>query len=218
MKVSKRLQIICDMVDKGSHIVDVGCDHAHVCIKLTIEKDVQAIASDINSNAINIAKENIKKHGLEDRIQTVLTDGTSGIDIKNKTIIICGMGTKTIISIISSMEYKKVNSIVIQSNHNIEGLRKFLFSKNFEVIEEYYLVENKKHYVIFKVIPNSNINYNKKDILYGPILRKNSKNYLEYLIKRENKILINLPKSKYIKRYSQNKKIRRIEKELKNLI
>ena len=50
-----------------------------------VEKNIEIIASDVNENALNNAKQNIKKYKLEDKIKVVLSDGLSKIDIKQNS-------------------------------------------------------------------------------------------------------------------------------------
>ena len=57
MQIRNRLKAIASLVDKGANVIDVGCDHALLDIYLTLYNENNCIASDINENAYNIAKE-----------------------------------------------------------------------------------------------------------------------------------------------------------------
>ena len=61
MNLSKRLNAVATLVDIGVRVIDVGCDHAYLDIFLTQNNDNNCIATDINENALNGAKYNIKK-------------------------------------------------------------------------------------------------------------------------------------------------------------
>ena len=61
MKISKRLQTIADMISEGEKVIDVGCDHALLDIYLSNYKNCLCVAADINSNALEQAKYNIKR-------------------------------------------------------------------------------------------------------------------------------------------------------------
>ena len=90
------------MVDKGNNIYDIGCDHALLDIYLAINNDNHCTASDINQNALNNAIKNIEKYHLSDKIDTVISDGLKNITLKeDSTIILSGMGSRTIIDILS---------------------------------------------------------------------------------------------------------------------
>ena len=61
--ISLKLKAIAFFIDKNDRVVDVGCDHAYLDIYLVkngLCKNI--IASDINENALNIAKNNIQKN------------------------------------------------------------------------------------------------------------------------------------------------------------
>ena len=80
MNLSKRLEAVATLVDIGTNVIDVGCDHAYLDIYLTLNNENKCIATDINENALNMAKSNIKKYKLSKKIKTILTDGLQGID------------------------------------------------------------------------------------------------------------------------------------------
>ena len=59
---SKRLLEIASLVPVHSTVVDVGCDHALLDIYLTLHRNCNCTASDINENCLKSARENIKKY------------------------------------------------------------------------------------------------------------------------------------------------------------
>ena len=66
IKLSKRLEAISSLVPINSSIIDIGCDHALLDIYMYQKKiSNKIIASDINANALNNAKKNIKKYKLD---------------------------------------------------------------------------------------------------------------------------------------------------------
>ena len=64
MNLSNRLKAVATLVCKDSRVIDVGCDHAYLDIYLTLYNNNSCIATDINKNALEIAKNNIKKYNL----------------------------------------------------------------------------------------------------------------------------------------------------------
>lgn len=213
MKLSNRLQTICDLVEENASIIDVGCDHALIDIYLVLHKQVTAIAADVNQNALAIAQENIRKYQLEQEIKTVLTDGVMGLDITNKTIIICGMGTQTIMNIIKNINQYTMKEMIIQSNHDISKLRKFLAQEGFAIIDEVYLEERGKSYIIMKVRVG-HMEYQEVDYLVGPIIKKKYPEYVREYWKKRKQILSQIPEHKQDKRMQLAKIIEQIEKEL----
>ena len=64
MKLTKRLNEIVSLIDEGTNVIDIGCDHALLDIYLTLNKKNKCIAADINKNALESAIKNIKKYNL----------------------------------------------------------------------------------------------------------------------------------------------------------
>ena len=115
IKLSKRLQLVASFVDDNASIIDVGCDHAHLSIYLVQNKsNINIVASDINPNPLNIAKENKKKYQLEDKIELELKDGINNLNKKIDTIIISGMGGILISNIINNKDnLKNIKTIIL---------------------------------------------------------------------------------------------------------
>ena len=201
MKLSKRLEAIANLVDT-KRVIDVGCDHGYLDIYLTLYKDCNCIASDISSNAIDSCINNISKYNLTNKIETIITDGINGILInKEDTIIISGMGTKTIIDILNNKDLS--NTIIISSNNNLENLRRFMVSIGFYIDNEIYVYEHNIPYVIIKFI-KGNKEYNDYEYLLGSIVI-NDKNYKNYILNHYDEILTKIPKkNKELIEYYQN--------------
>ena len=68
--ITPRLKTVIDNV-KHKKIADIGTDHAYIPIFLA-EKNLadRVIATDINEGPLNIARDNIKRKGLENKIET----------------------------------------------------------------------------------------------------------------------------------------------------
>lgn len=65
-----RLSLVAEMVREGVSLLDVGTDHAFLPIFLAQRgKCTKAIAADIARAPLQRARENIKEHGLEDKIE-----------------------------------------------------------------------------------------------------------------------------------------------------
>lgn len=204
MILSNRLKAVATLVDINSRVIDIGCDHAYLDIYLTKNNNNTCIATDINPNALKIAKSNIKKYDLEEKIETILTDGLNGIDIKKSdNIVIAGMGTHTILDILRGK--KLSNTLIISSNNDISLLRKEVVNLGYIIDSEIFLIDKEKPYIIIKFI-KGNINYTKEDIKLGPILKYN-KDYIDYLINKNSLILNKISKRKLFIRLKYKIKI-----------
>ena len=139
MKINNRLKKIGDLVDSNSLILDIGCDHALLDIYLVKNKIVQkAIASDIKEGPLKHAEENIKKYKLEDKIETRLKDGLDAYTDDVNTVIISGIGGR---SIIGMFKYKpkitkKIKTVIVSPNNYQIEVRKFFCQIGFKIVDE----------------------------------------------------------------------------------
>lgn len=170
MKISKRLETIASLIPNNSKVIDVGCDHALLDIYLSTEKDCECIASDVNENALDQAKYNISRFQAE-RITTILTDGLEGISIEEKDIIvISGMGTGTIKSILEDRFLP--HRLIISTHTDFEELRRIVISLGYQIQDEKYVEEKGKHYIIMD-FQKGYREYAEEDFKFGPILKYN---------------------------------------------
>ena len=106
MKLSKRLLSIIPHIQDEDSIIDVGCDHAYLDIYLAQHKNLKKIiAVDIMEGPLLIAKKNIKTNDLENVIKVVRSDGLEKLTKDINTVIITGLGGKTITNILKKDEY-----------------------------------------------------------------------------------------------------------------
>ena len=193
-KLSNRLKAIVKFVDKKDSIVDVGCDHGYLSIYLVENKLVKkVIASDINQNALNSAINNIKKSNLN--IETVLSDGIKDVNLKGiNTLVISGMGTSTILHILSdNSKLKNINKILLQSNNDHEDLRRNLNKIGYYLEDEIYTFDKGKWYVTCKFVKSLQTN-TEEVIKYGLL---NNNEYNEYLLRYEENIVKRIPWSSF---------------------
>lgn len=189
MKISTRLQAIADIVPNESKVIDVGCDHALLDIYLSLEKNCECIAADINENALEQAKYNIKRYGVKN-IKTVLTDGLNNIEVNdNDIIVISGMGYTTIEHILTTN--KTSNTLIISAHNDWDFLRRTVTKLGYKIITEKFVTDKKKHYIIIKFKKGEG-KYSDIDLLYGPILKEN-KDYLNVLYNNTFEIYEKVP-------------------------
>ena len=186
MNLSKRLQAVATLVDVGRKVIDVGCDHAYLDIYLTLNNENKCIATDINENALNNAIKNIEKHNLTDKIEVKLTNGLTDIKVNKKdNIVICGMGTHTILDILKTN--KLSNTLIISSNNDIDILRREVANLGYFIDSEIFIIDKGKPYIIIK-FKKGYKKYNENDYIFGPILKYNIQ-YKKYIINKYKKII-----------------------------
>ncbi|MGN1337661.1 MAG: tRNA (adenine(22)-N(1))-methyltransferase TrmK [Candidatus Coprovivens sp.] len=211
-KISNRLLALTQFVDKKDTIVDVGCDHGLLSIYLVENKLCKSvIASDVNQNALNNAINNIKKRKLN--IPTFLSDGINNIPMKGlNTIIISGMGTSTIMHILSeSDKIKNINKIIIQSNNNHETLRRFMNEMDYYMDKEIVIFDKGKWYITYSFIKSVYDN-TEKELKYGYL--SNDK-YNKYMCDDLNKIIKKIPIFS-INRWKKSVELYKLKRAIKN--
>ena len=204
IKLSKRLLAIANLVDDNSKVVDIGCDHGLVSIYLAMNKqNISIIASDINQNALDNAIKNINKYHLEDKIKVCLSNGLDNINDEIDTIIISGMGGHTIVDILTNNQEKlnTVNNIIIQSNNDIEYVRRKIVKLGYYISKEKLILDKNIYYTVI-LFTKGKKKYTNKEYYFGPILLKeNSKIFIEKKNKEYTKLVNiknNIPKRKLL--------------------
>ena len=204
IKLSKRLLSIANLVSDNSKVADIGCDHGLVSIYLAMNKqNISIIASDINQNALDNAIKNINKYHLEDKIKVCLSNGLDNINDEIDTIIISGMGGHTIVDILTNNQEKlnTVNNIIIQSNNDIEYVRRKIVKLGYYISKEELILDKNIYYTVI-LFTKGKKKYTNKEYYFGPILLKeNSKIFIEKNNKEYTKLLNiknNIPKRKLL--------------------
>ena len=151
-KLSDRLGTAAEMVRAGAVVADVGTDHAYLPIALCLSgRATRAIAADIHEGPLARARENICAWGLEDRIETRLTDGLCGLEGAHPTdVLILGMGGELIARILSDAPFVRDGAIrlILQPMTHPEVVRAYLAQNGFTIVEE-RLIKEEKIYQIF---------------------------------------------------------------------
>ena len=80
MELSKRLFMTASMVERGSIVADVGCDHGYTAIYL-VQNGIcpRVLAMDVNEGPLARARDHIREAGLSAYIETRLSDGLSAM-------------------------------------------------------------------------------------------------------------------------------------------
>lgn len=158
MQLSTRLKMVADCVSKGSIVADVGCDHAYISIYLMEHNLAQhIIALDINKGPLQRAKENIKQYGLEEKIQTRLSNGLLKLKPKEADcIVIAGMGGELMKNILieGAACVAQAKELILQPQSEIYKIRRYLHTIGFNIIFENMCIDDGKFYVVIKAVPS----------------------------------------------------------------
>ena len=203
--LSERLKKIADKVlENTCSVADIGTDHAYIPIYLIKEgRCKKTIASDVNKGPLDIAFTNIKKEGLEEKVELRLGSGLNTINIGEvECAIIAGMGGILIKEIMEENleKVKKLKYLILQPVQNIEILRKYIMKKKLYIYDEEIVEDNGKIYQIICAKKKNGLNMD-----YPEHIIKMVEN-LEYRIgpksiEKKDKMLITLLNI-YIERYN----------------
>ncbi len=220
MKINDRLKKIGDLVEANSFCLDIGCDHAFLDIYLAKKnKNIKAIASDIAEGPLNQARENIKREGLEDKIEVRLGNGLDTYTDEVNTIIISGMGGRNMIGIFKNnmKVLKNIDTIILSPNNYQIDVKKFLVKNGFYIDDEELVKDKKFIYQIIK-FKKGKRHYSRKEYFFGPVLLQKKGALFEEYYKREKlsrEILISiLPKNYRYKKFITKREIKMIEDEV----
>lgn len=220
MKINDRLKTIGDLADANSFCLDVGCDHAFLDIYLVKRGDnINAIASDIAEGPLEQAKKNIKAEKLEGKIEVRLGNGLDTYSDEIDTVIISGMGGRSMIGIFKNNldVLKKIKTIIISPNNYQEDVKRFLVKSGFYIEEEVMVKEKKFIYQIIKLYRGKK-RYTRREYFFGPIfLKKKDKLFKEYYERelKSREIFVDLLPKNYIwKKFITKKEIKMIKEEL----
>lgn len=214
--LSSRLQAVYKMIEKCNCLADIGTDHGYIPIEAIRNKLTdRAIASDIKKGPIEVARKNIKKYGLLNKIDLRVGPGLSTLQINEAdVVVIAGMGGNLIADIIKNDIdiAKECQTLILQPVQYPEVLRKELENMNFYVFDENIVHEDNKFYHIIKVKYGDKNSY-KTDAEYyvGLINIKNNfpivLEYINHKLEHFNKIKNQLDSNIHVEKYNELEKL-----------
>ncbi|MBO5564233.1 MAG: SAM-dependent methyltransferase [Lachnospiraceae bacterium] len=208
--LSKRLTCLYDFCvlagEEAPYILcDVGCDHAHVPIRLLGSGVItRAICMDVIPGPLQKAKENLTLYGCEDGADLILSDGLQQYPGGADVLLISGMGGILMAQILLA-EPEKVLSfrkIILQPQSEFTALRKALEQLSIRIEDEAMVEEEGKFYPVlyaspFKENESGAAALSDIELEYGPVLLKKKdvvlKRYLENGLLKIRRILQGFP-------------------------
>ena len=153
--LSNRMQALTDMVTPGTVVTDVGCDHGFVSVYL-VQKGIspRVIAMDVRSGPLEHAREHIREYGLEDSIETRLSDGLHCLETGEAAGMICaGMGGPLMEKILTEgrQQARSFQELILQPQSEIPHFRAFLMEEGYLLLDENIIYEEGKYYFMMKV-------------------------------------------------------------------
>lgn len=202
MKLSKRLELVVFFAGRKEgalKIADVGTDHGYVPIALARRNPgVRGIAMDVRPGPLERAREHIRQYGLEERIQTRLSDGAENLEAgEADTVVIAGMGGELVIHILDGGRHlwQSVDRWILSPQSELYKVRGFLDANGFAIADEEMVEEDGKYYTVMEAVrkkpENPEQNKHQYDLsqagyVYGPrLIEKKSPVLMEFLQKEE---------------------------------
>lgn len=205
VQLSKRLSAVAQLVTITGILADVGTDHGYIPVYLTGKEQIKkAIAMDVNQGPLERAQEHIRQYGLENRIETRLSDGLQALKTKEvEGIVIAGMGGNLMKRILMQGEQvaHTAKELILQPQSEVMEFRKFLWESGYTIVAEDMVLEDGKYYPMMRVV-YENAQKEIPDVLalkYGEKLLEQKhpvlKQYLLWQKMQKEKILGNLQKN-----------------------
>ena len=189
MGLSKRLETIVSMVPElgpEGCVADVGTDHGFVPIRL-VELGLcgRALAMDVRPGPLERAREHIRQHGLESRIETRLGDGLEQLRPgEAQAVVIAGMGGELMLRILKEGAHVRgqVAHWILSPQSELSQFRHGLEEMGLCIREESMILEDGKYYTVLDVIPGEMHYQREYQYRYGNcLIRKNSPVLREFL-------------------------------------
>lgn len=222
MQLSERLLAVAGLVTPGLRLADVGTDHGYIPLWLIARGVIpSAIAMDINRGPLERAKENIRAHGLEGKIETRLSDGVSALlPGEAESVVIAGMGGGLVMKILEegAETLRAVSELVLQPQSDIDKVRSFLQEKGYRITAERMILEEGKFYPMMHVVSGATEKLSDIELLYGPCLLREKDACLRLYLEKERNTLENI-KSRLLRSgtIKAEERLREIEEKMGKL-
>ena len=158
--LKKRLALLCELIEGGGPLCDVGTDHGLLPIFLVKEGRVPlAYACDIAEGPLSCAKRHILAQNVEDRVIPVLSDGLDKIPPGSvKEVVIAGMGGEMIAGIVSRAEWLKDGvGLILQPNSRAGFLVGWLCMSGYRVVRQLAVLDGGIYYTALRAEYDGNM-------------------------------------------------------------
>ncbi|MDO5539151.1 MAG: class I SAM-dependent methyltransferase [Eubacteriales bacterium] len=192
MQLSVRLAAVAQMAEGAECLADIGTDHGYIPIYLMEQGKLRrALAMDINKGPLLRAQENIQMHGLQESIETRLSDGAKMLRPgEADTVVIAGMGGALTMRILSdgAEALKGIKTFVLQPQSEIEKVRRFLHVNGFCIEAENMVKDEGKYYPLMRAVYGRQETWETYEYRFGKyLIEQKNPVLLEFLQKEEKK-------------------------------
>jgi len=177
ISLSKRLTALVDMMPEVTTLYDIGCDHGFTSITaLQRKKCSRAFACDVRTGPLQAASRHVAEAGLQNSVQTVLSDGLKEIEqvSAGSCVLISGMGGELMSSILkealAAERFLSDTVFILQPQSELGDFRRFLYDNEMLIIDEDMVFEEGKYYPMMKACFYHRPQKDKKEGLYDECL------------------------------------------------
>ena len=154
VSLSGRLTAIVEMAGKGKCVCDVGCDHAHVPIRLLQEgRFERAIGMDVIEGPLGKAAGNLALYGMQDRVELRLSNGLDACRAgEADTLVVTGMGGTLMKEILLRYPDRtgSFRALVLGPQSDPDKVRAALRQLGAEIMDERLVYEDGKYYPVLR--------------------------------------------------------------------
>ena len=194
MQLSLRLSAVAGLVTRGNRLADVGCDHGYLPVYL-YQKGIipHGIAMDVRPGPLSRAQEHIAQYGLEQYIETRLSDGLEKLEAgEADTLVIAGMGGPLMERILTDGEAvrESLREMILQPQSDIPHFRRFIKEIGWKIVEEEMILEDGKYYPMMKAVSGRTPGeiWTREEEMFGKLLLERLHPVLYKYLQRELRI------------------------------
>lgn len=186
--MDERLTLAASLYEPCEVGADIGTDHGLLPCHLLQQGVCQRmILADISEKALQHAREQVRKQGLEDRAKLVCADGLDALDEPVGCISITGMGGKTMADIVQQgKDHIHGAALVLSAHTDQEVVRQTVQNMDYHLVAEQLCRAAGRFYLVWKALPGR-MDMDEDAIALGTPLLLESDNPLlpEYLAWRQ---------------------------------
>jgi tRNA (adenine22-N1)-methyltransferase len=172
--LSKRLQVLADLVPRGAVVADIGTDHAQLPAYLVkTGRCPSAIAGELNPGPYGAALEYLNRENLQAKVDLRSGDGLNILSPGEVgCIVVAGMGGGTIAGILAARPdvLAPVERLVLQPMSDSDVLRLRLAKHGWKPIDERLVEEDGRIYEVIAAGQGGFPAGNRLELEIGPIL------------------------------------------------
>ena len=150
----ERLACAMELLAGASIVADVGCDHGRLsCALVQREIAKKCIAIDVSAPSLEKAVRLARQIGAEERVETRLGDGLGPLETGEvDALAILGMGGTLMTRILDVVPpLKGARVCVLQPMRAAEDIRRWLYERNYPVLDDHVVYEAGRHYQVFSI-------------------------------------------------------------------